>query len=215
MTDSELKDAIAQNIAGYRKSLNLTQAELAEKLNYSDKAVSKWERAEALPDVFVLARIAELFGLTLDGLTAPHEKNKKFKPAHRAFQAKILIPMLSAGIVWLTATVVFSALMFFNLWDMRWLIFIIAVPASFIILLVFSTLWWDPTFTFLFASALIWSTALVLFLAIPSKTGAIPGDYNFLFFIVAIPLQVLEVLWAIFKKPPGQKKKERNKTDNS
>ena len=204
MTDKELKEAIAQNIAGYRKSLNLTQLELAEKLNYSDKAVSKWERAEALPDIFVLKQIADLFGITLDGLSAPHNADKKFKVQHRAFQAKILIPMLSAGVAWLTVTVVFSILTYFQLWANAWLVFIFAIPASFVVLLVFSMLWWDPTFTFVFISALIWSSALVLFLIVPENHG----HYNFLFFIVAIPLQVLEVLWAIFKQP---KKKSAKK----
>jgi len=208
MNDAELKEAIALNIALYRKALSLTQAELAEKLNYSDKAVSKWERAEALPDIFVLKQLADLFGITLDGLAQKPEKDKKVRVQHRAFQAKILIPMLSAGIAWLAATVVFCALTMFDfvIWADSWLVFIIAVPVSFVILLVFSILWWDPTFTFLFVSALIWSVALTLFLSVPGLDGRVPGSLNFLFFIVAIPLQVLEILWALFKKPHRKKK---------
>ena len=46
MDDEKLKLQIGSNIASYRKRANLTQAGLAEKLNYSDKAVSKWERGE-------------------------------------------------------------------------------------------------------------------------------------------------------------------------
>ena len=42
---------IADNIAYYRKKMALTQLELAEKLNYSDKSISKWERAEGVPDI--------------------------------------------------------------------------------------------------------------------------------------------------------------------
>jgi len=210
MNEPQLKEIIAQNIVGYRKALKLTQAELAEKLNYSDKAVSKWERAEALPDICVLKQLADLYGITLDQLATPHDKNKKFRLTHRAFQAKILIPMLSAGIIWLTATVVFSILTFFDIWAYYWLVFICAIPLSFIVLLVFSILWWDPTFTFLFVSGLIWSVALVLFIAIPGKDGVVPGPYNFLFFIVAIPLQALEVIWAIYKKPTKKKERERN-----
>ncbi|MCL2796792.1 MAG: helix-turn-helix transcriptional regulator [Firmicutes bacterium] len=203
MNDTELKEAVAQNIVGYRKALKLTQAELADKLNYSDKAVSKWERAEALPDIFVLKQIADLFGITLDELATKPEKAAKFRVQHRAFQAKILVPMLSAGIAWLAATVAFSILTFFNVWTAHsWWVFLFAVPVSFIVLLVFSIIWWDPTFTFLFVSALIWAVALVLFVVVPGIDGKIPGQFNFLFFIVAIPLQVLEVLWAIFKKPP-------------
>ena len=51
----DIKNNIAVNIAECRKRLNLTQAQLAEKLNYSDKAVSKWERAEAVPDIYIFS----------------------------------------------------------------------------------------------------------------------------------------------------------------
>ena len=60
------REIIAENIVTLRKNAGLTQAELAERLNYSDKAISKWERAEAVPDVLVLAQLAELFGVTVD-----------------------------------------------------------------------------------------------------------------------------------------------------
>ena len=43
-----LKETISKNIIKYRKELGLTQLELADKLNYSDKTLSKWERAEAI-----------------------------------------------------------------------------------------------------------------------------------------------------------------------
>ena len=64
----EIKINVANNIARYRKKLNMTQLQLAEKLNYSDKAVSKWERAEALPDIYVMHELAVMFGITLDEL---------------------------------------------------------------------------------------------------------------------------------------------------
>ena len=61
-----IKANIAKNIIELRKKNNWTQAELADKLNYSDKAVSKWERAEAVPDIETLHALAELFGVTVD-----------------------------------------------------------------------------------------------------------------------------------------------------
>ena len=57
----DLKLVIAKNIAKLRVDSNMTQNELAQKLNYSDKAVSKWERGESLPDISVLVQIAEIF----------------------------------------------------------------------------------------------------------------------------------------------------------
>ena len=68
MTEAELRPIVARNIAACRKQAGMTQAELAEKLNYSDKTISKWERAEGLPDLVVSQNIAELFGVPLDAL---------------------------------------------------------------------------------------------------------------------------------------------------
>ena len=64
----ELKQVIADNVSSLRRDAGMTQAELAEKLNYTDKAVSKWERGESCPDITVLKTIAELFGVTVDYL---------------------------------------------------------------------------------------------------------------------------------------------------
>lgn len=44
MTEEMIKHTIAENISGYRKNAGMTQSELSEKINYSDKSVSKWER---------------------------------------------------------------------------------------------------------------------------------------------------------------------------
>jgi len=69
MTDREtLTKNITASIAALRNASGMTQAELAEKLNYSDKAVSKWERGESLPDITVIKQFADLFGVTVDSL---------------------------------------------------------------------------------------------------------------------------------------------------
>ena len=65
---SDIKAIIAKNITALRQNHKMTQIELAEKLNYSDKAVSKWERGESVPDISVLKQIADLFGVTVDYL---------------------------------------------------------------------------------------------------------------------------------------------------
>ena len=50
----DLKQIFAENLSALRKKKGWTQMELAERLHYSDKAVSKWERGESLPDVVIL-----------------------------------------------------------------------------------------------------------------------------------------------------------------
>ena len=74
MDDELLKNRIGRNIASYRKQARLTQAGLAEKLNYSDKAVSKWERAESIPDITVLKAIADMFEVPLDYLVQENQQ---------------------------------------------------------------------------------------------------------------------------------------------
>ena len=70
---SELKLISASNIIRLRTQAGLTQAELGEKLNYSDKTISKWERGEAIPDAYVLTQMAEIFGVTVDYLLSAHD----------------------------------------------------------------------------------------------------------------------------------------------
>ena len=65
MTEERLKKNIAKNLSSLRKSAGLTQAELGEKLTYSDKSISKWERGDGLPDLLVLDKLAELYGVTV------------------------------------------------------------------------------------------------------------------------------------------------------
>ena len=62
-TEEQIKENIAKNLIKYRKAHNLTQIQLAEKLNYSDKSISKWERQESIPDLVILSNIAKLYGI--------------------------------------------------------------------------------------------------------------------------------------------------------
>ena len=59
---------IAQNLIRYRKAANLTQAELAQKINYSDKSVSKWESGNGVPDIYIFLKLADLYGVTVNDL---------------------------------------------------------------------------------------------------------------------------------------------------
>lgn len=51
-----------------RKRIDLTQEELAEKCNVSRQAVAKWEKGEALPDIYTVAGLAKLFGCSIEDL---------------------------------------------------------------------------------------------------------------------------------------------------
>ena len=66
-----IKKNIKENLVKYRKNAGLTQAQLAEKLGYSDKTISKWEREEGVPDIYILKEIADLYGVTVNDLITP------------------------------------------------------------------------------------------------------------------------------------------------
>ena len=192
----EIKNVIAKNLVAYRKLAGLTQGELAEKLNYTDKSVSKWERGESLPDIIVFKQIADIYGVTLDTLLSENEKKSAPEKNYAPFvkQRRVLITLMSVGIVWLVATILFSCLgILFAQLKGAWLIFIIAIPVSFIVFLVFSCLWGNTIFQTISITGLLWTIALTLFLMINNP-------YIWLVFIVPIPLQILAFLWLMFRK---------------
>ena len=95
MNDEKLKTQLGANIVAYRKRSGMTQAKLAEQLNYSDKAVSKWERGESMPDVLTLVQLAELFEVSVDTLLAdpealPENSGRRIEQAMEAAVQKTL-----------------------------------------------------------------------------------------------------------------------------
>lgn len=198
-----IKESIAENISTYRKQAKLTQVELAEKLNYSDKAVSKWERGEAIPDIIILKQIADLFGITVDDLIKKPKQsksNKFFQIPAILKNKRLLITILSVILVWLVATILFVMFSIFakNVYPI-WIVFILTLPVSAIVLTVFSSLWGNNITTFITVTILIWTTCLSIYLVFSSPK-------IWLIFLIAIPLQILAALWFLvwkkmFKKP--------------
>ena len=103
MTEEEIRSHIATNIAHYRRQMNLTQTELSDRINYSDKSVSKWERAEGVPDIYVLSQLAEIFGVGVDDLLAAEPPRRRTGGRKQ----RLLITLLSTGLVWLCACFAF------------------------------------------------------------------------------------------------------------
>ncbi len=193
----DIKKNIADNISGLRREFGFTQTELAEKLNYSDKAVSKWERGESVPDIATLKQIALLFDVSMDYLISKDNSNKKLRniSVHKK-RNHIIITLLATMLVWLIATVVFVAvtLQGYNIKN-TWLAFVYAVPVSSIVLLVFNSVWGKGKYNFAIISVLVWSVLISLYLSF--LTFAI---YNiWLVFMVGIPGQIIIILWSRLK----------------
>jgi transcriptional regulator with XRE-family HTH domain len=192
MEEAKFKDIVAQNITEYRKAIGMTQFELANKLNYSDKSVSKWERAEAVPDAFVLTKLAALFGVTVDVLISENAI-KRNKPKRLRLNRKVMIPAISVLLTFFVATLVYGFLIIFSApINDKWMCFIFGILVSSIVLTVFSYLWFRTKARILFTSALTWSVALTLFLLIGL-------DNTFLFFIIAGAFQLMIIFWFLLK----------------
>ena len=183
-----LKTTIANNLVFYRKLAGFTQNELAKKLNYSDKAVSKWEHGETLPDIVVLKKLSTLYGVSVDALISedskptPKSKLTFFKQKHN------LITVMSIAIVWLVAAISFvcSSVLFAEC-PRGWLAFVYAVPASLALATIFAFIWGRKLTKLITLSAFTWSVFLVAFLSVSIKNA-------WLLFIVPIPCQALIIL---------------------
>jgi len=168
----DIPQIIAKNITVLRKNAGMTQAGLAEKIGYSDKSISKWERADGIPDVICLKTIADLFGVTVDYMLTeehPAEENsapetaaeppapEKTKFAYTVNHAAVTL--VSVAGVWLLAFIVYIILRLCSI--SFGLSFVIAGPVTAILLIVFNSLWGKRNLNFWFVSLLVWS---ILFL---------------------------------------------------
>ncbi len=186
---------VARNLTACRKAAGLTQLQLAEKLNYSDKAVSKWERGESLPDVAVLYALGKLYGVTLDYLVSEHADKKPALYGREKRRKRILITAMSCLLVWFVATLAFALLYLFQAQaERQWLIFVWATPITGVVCVVFSGIWGNRLHRTLSVSFLIWAVAMAMFLTLP-----LPNAW--LFFVVAAPLQILTIFWFLLRVP--------------
>ena len=133
----DLKIIFASNLIRLRTDAGLTQAQLAEKLNYSDKSVSKWERGDALPDVLVVKTMADVFGVTVDFMLTSHDGWVP-KPTKRVLNTDVITAITIIGI-WTLAALLF--VIFWLLDSFQWIVFVCACPISLITLLVLNNVW--------------------------------------------------------------------------
>ena len=195
---NELNNTIAKNLTHYRKEAGLTQAELAEKINYSDKSVSKWESAGGVPDVYVLLELSRLYEVSIDELVRGDvpEEIEPIVEKKKGLDKRIWIMLLSSGLVWLVATCLFVGIYIWNPESPAWLVFLYAVFANAIVLIVYTGLWKYRILNFLSVSTLIWITITCLF----ATFGILFENASFGFlFLIGIPLQILEIFWVFFR----------------
>ena len=194
----DLEQIVARNLADLRKSKNWTQAELAEKLNYSDKSISKWERGESLPDLKVLHQMAELFGVPLDYFVNEDAVTRKeqIDASKSEFGFRIGVELLLVSAVWLIAISLFafgSTTSFFG--KNSWIFLIWAIPASAYVFVFFSSRWKFRVCGIVFQSILCWTLLTAVFLQM------LLLHYNLWhIFLIGLPTQAAIILWAQIRK---------------
>lgn len=209
MDDEKVKTRIGANIAYYRKKIGMTQAGLGERLNYSDKAVSKWERGDSIPDVLTLMQIASLFEVTVDALlgdvNALPENPGKLERAMTQVSEKALrrkankniILGLSTTLVWFVALLVFVILSTLDIAHSG-LAFLYAVPANAIVLLSLRSAWRDFRWNKALISTIMWGSLASIYASIFAFV-----DFNaWKILLLGIPGQVAIFLWfRMFQHP--------------
>lgn len=195
----DIKNIVAKNITELRLLNNMTQVELAEKLNYSDKTISKWERASSSPDISVLVEIANLFGVSLDYLVrtenidATVEENKIRETRYN----RRVISYISESVAWFIAIFAFIITsLITNEATFQWLYFVYALPVVLIIKLVFNSIWFNPRHNYYIISALVWSILAAIHI-----TFLYFGINVALIYLLGVAGQIVIVLWSFIKKP--------------
>ncbi len=183
-----IKEIIAKNLTELRKANKLTQGALAEKLNYSDKAVSRWEHAETLPDIETLCRICDIYGVSFEYLL---KKDPSAPPARMPTKSNrgrhVIICLITICTVWLAATLLFTMVQ--ALYDINpWQLFVWAIPASITTVAIYNRMWWkNKVCLALTASFNTWTIILAIYLQLI--------NYNlWMLFIIGVPIQALILL---------------------
>lgn len=192
----DIRPIISKNLSMLRKEKGLTQAELAEKLNYSDKAVSRWEHGDTLPDVNVLYELCEFYGITINDLVSEDckvQKEIKKEYTKEMNTYKIWRSILSVSIVWLLVTLIFTYSLAISGNANLWILFVWAVPVSIIAFYVFGKSFLNSLTRFILSSCIMWTIIASVFVSM------IPHVFWQLF-LIGVPLEMIIFLTYKMKK---------------
>ncbi len=208
MEPSDLKLIAASNLINLRTEHGMTQAELGAKLNYSDKTISKWERAEAIPDAFVLTQLAELFGVTVDALLSAHDKweppRDENEEPDRSYSVNVLIAVVLLG-VFTAALAVFVTLWLLDI--LEWRVFLVTLSVELLVYLILDCVFkHGRKLPYLLAAFVLSLFVLVYFF--------LPVNHPWQLFLLAVPAEALVFLSCRLRRVP-KRLKIRKKADNS
>ena len=203
MDDEKIKSQIGANIAERRKAAGMTQAGLAEKLNYSDKAISKWERGESVPDVLTMMSLSQLFGVTVDDLLQDPAKVQIPKADEKPRASRRVIQALCFTLVWFIALFVYVILTALHI-SHSWVSFVYAVPVTAIVLLSLRSAWRMFSWNKALISIIVWGCLASIYASAWVFARAnLPQ-----IFLLGIPGQTAVSLWFQMYKTPARQVNE-------
>ena len=185
------KKIVADNIIKLRTSKGMTQAELGEMLSYSDKSISKWERADALPDAYVLKKIADVFDVTVDYLLNEHSPDEKIVVEKPRTYSRTVISVITVIGIWTLALFAFVITWLCSMPTP--LIFAYTVPVSLIVLLVLNSVWGIGKLNMFIISGIVWGLITCVYLTFYQSNW-------WQLFIVGFPAQIIIILSFFIKK---------------
>ena len=183
---------------------------MAEKLNYSDKAISKWERGESVPDVLTLMQLGQLFGVTMDALVSSDSPaGAGLQEPERPTARKGIIQALVSTLVWFVALFFFVVISSFRI-PGSWVAFVYAIPVNAIVLLSLRSAWGMFSWNRALISVIVWGSLTSLYISLLVFTHANVWKL----FLLGIPGQIAIFLWFRMFHKPARKVAEQEETQD-
>ena len=197
-----LREIIATNIINLRKAKNWTQVKLARRINFSDKAVSRWEKGEVMPDIETIQRLSEVFDVPM---TAIIEKQKKQQQETKTKPTKqeVLSQIFLVCEIWTILSVAYAYLNISSGLNV-WKIFLWGVPATVLLLYIVNLRHKHNVSSFVYGTIFIWTFTACLFIQMIHL-------HAWFFFILGIPIQGMLVVRYLVKHEQRKRKDEELK----
>lgn len=199
----DIKNIIAKNLVALRKKHNLTQNELAEKLNYSDNAVSRWEHAEVTPSIETLQQIANIYEVPVRTIIEDTAVRESEECNKRQLINKLAKVLISASLVWFVGTIIFVCTQL--IWDYTfWQIFVWSLPIISLVMLPFHHYWGRHIYKYTVLTIFVWTLLVSIYLQFYHLTS-----WLWLIFFIGAPIQIALSIWAFIKPKPHKNKKTK------
>ncbi|MCD8203676.1 MAG: helix-turn-helix domain-containing protein [Coprobacillus sp.] len=198
----ETKKIIGENLSFLRKNAKITQQEIADMLGYTDKAVSSWEKGNALPDVETLVKLCEIYHVDFNYLLVPLDEHprvsslKEERSKLSEVQQALIIGIIIVAI-WLIATVVYIYMrVYLPDTSGRWMAFIWSIPISFLITTIVIPIYYRGRHFLIFISSSLLTWTILLSICL--QAGVL-GYTVWFVMLLGLPIEVVFILWYLFR----------------